>query len=221
MTYEKRYGINNMREFINAESHWYFLSHRYGFRKENPLICANRDYIWDAKAGIILYGLEDLIGEDSLNAALREFSAKWAFRNHPPYAGGNDLYKTIQKYVPDSLKYYLTDSWEKITVYDNKILEATALPLGKTDSFRVHIKFSAGKIYSDSAGKEQRAVQMNDLIEIGVFATGSHPLYLKKQWLSSGEHTMDIMVKGKPAYVGIDPYGKLIDGQSADNFKNF
>ena len=114
-------------------------------------------------------------------------------------------------------------------MYDNKVMEATSTSFGKGGLYKVHIKVSTGKTYSDSSGKEIPAVQMNDYIDIGVFGaattnkegrTQTNPLYLKKYQLTAGEHFFDIIVEERPISVGIDPYGKLIDRQPNDNIKN-
>lgn len=69
---------------------------------------------------------------------------------------------------------------------------------------------------------------MNDYIEVGIFALDSynsdgrskiHPLYLKKYKLTAGQHSIAVIVKGKPAYIGIDPYATLIDINRNDNLK--
>ena len=45
------------------------------------------------------------------------------------------------------------------------------------------------------------------------------PLYLKKHWLTPGEHVLEFVVEGKPEKAGIDPYNKLIDRIPDDNLK--
>ena len=69
---------------------------------------------------------------------------------------------------------------------------------------------------------------MNDYIDIGVFAADTkdrnefnqtNPLYLRKHKLTAGEHTITLIIKGKPERVGIDPYNKLIDRVPRDNVK--
>jgi hypothetical protein len=63
----------------------------------------------------------------------------------------------------------------------------------------------------------------------GIFAADSknkegrsqvNPLYLKKYKLNYGEHTITVIVKGKPVRLGIDPYSKLIDRNPNDNVKD-
>jgi ABC-2 type transport system permease protein len=226
MLYEKRYGQNNMKELLNSENRWYLFSHRFIFEKENPLLNASKEYVWDTKAGIIFYALQDLMGEDSLNAALREFYNAYSYRNQPPYAGSDDLLKVLKNRVPDSLQYFLSDGFERITLYDNKMLKATVSPFGNNNEFKVHLEIVVRKVYADTSGKEADAALMNDYIDIGIFTNESKdkngrtiasPLYLMKHKLSAGKHVIDVIVKGKPVRAGIDPYNKLIDKNLADN----
>ncbi len=104
---EKRYGKENMRSILQDQIWIYLMVRPRLENKEHPLIKANEWFEWGGKAGLVLYGLRDLIGEDSMNAALREFKNIYAFKTDPPFAGANNLYDCLQKHVPDSLQYYL------------------------------------------------------------------------------------------------------------------
>jgi hypothetical protein len=199
-------------------------------KKEHSLIKANEWFEWDGKAGLVLYGLRDLIGEDSMNTALREFRNTYAFKTDPPFAGANNLYAILQKHVPDSLQYYLTDTWQKITLYDNKVVEAKAEPMANKGEYKVTIKIDVSKVWIDDKGNDVVAKSMNDYMDIGIFSADSkdktgrkqtNPLYMHKYKFSEGPHTLQIIVRGKPVRVGIDPYAKLIDRIPADNIKDF
>ena len=226
---EEKYGKDNMKRFLKQELDDYLRGRANEAKKENVFINCNRAYEWYNKGSLILYGLKDLIGTDTLNKALHEFRDAYAFHPNPPYPGSNELYRYIAKHVPDSIKYYLDDTWNKITLYENKVIDAKVTPTGKKDQYMVEIKVSTNKMYADSAGNEKPAVRMNDYIDIGVFAADAAdkngrkitmPLYLKKYKLTAGEHDMKVIVKGKPVRVGIDPYVKLIDRIPDDNVKD-
>jgi ABC-2 type transport system permease protein len=225
---EKRYGKDNIKSILQDQIWIYLLVRPRLENKEHPLIKANEWFEWGGKAGFVLYGLRDLIGEDSLNAALREFRNAYAFKTDPPFAGSNNLYEYLKKHVPDSLQYYLSDTWQKITLYDNKVVEAKAEPAGNKEEYNVTIKVDVGKVWIDDKGNDIVAKAMNDYMDIGIFAaetknkegrSQTNPLYLHKYKFTAGQHVLHITVKGKPAYVGIDPYNKLIDRLSADNMK--
>jgi ABC-2 type transport system permease protein len=226
---EKRYGKDNIKSILQDQI-WLYLAVRPRLeRKEHTLIQANERFEWSGKAGLVLYGLKDLIGEDSMNAALRDFKNAYAFKTEPPFAGANNLYEYFQKHVPDSMQYYLSDSWQKITLYDNKVVEAKSEPTGKKDEYKVTIKVNVGKAWIDEKGNDIIAKNMADFIDVGIFApetknkegrNQTNPLYLHKYKFTAGLHTLQIIVKGKPVQVGIDPYAKLIDRQPGDNMKD-
>ena len=146
---EKKFGKDYMKNIIDEELSNYFWGRGRTVYDQSPIIRTTRWNELEFKAGLVLYGLRDLIGEDSLNAALHEFYTAFAYKTKPPYAGSKDLYMYIKKHVPDSLQYYLTDTWQKITFYDNKFTAATVTPLGK-NQYKVSIKADVNKTYEDS-----------------------------------------------------------------------
>ncbi|OAQ38631.1 hypothetical protein A5893_14575 [Pedobacter psychrophilus] len=226
---ERKYGRDNMKRFLKQELDGYLQGRANEAKKENLFIDCNRPYEWYQKGALILYGLRDLIGETKLNTALKEFNQRWAFKEDPPFATSHDLYNTIDKHVPDSLKYYLVDTWKKITLYENKVIDIKVEPTKIKGENKVTLKISTRKMYADSKGNEKAEPTMNDYIDIGVFAANTkdktgreitNPLYLKKYKFTPGEHTVTITVKGEPVKGGIDPYVKLIDRIPDDNIKD-
>ena len=227
---ERKFGEHNIKSILQDQLWFYLFIRRRLEEVEHPLLTADKQFEWGDKAGVALYGLRDLIGEDSLNAALRDFKDTYAFRKDPPFAGANDLYHCLQRHVPDSLQYYLTDTWEKVTLYDNKITDARAVPAGRPDEYNVTLTVQVAKAWLDAKGNDVEAKDMNDYIDIGVFAANTtnkkgrsvvNPLFFKKYKLSAGVHTIKVLVRGKPVSAGIDPDAKLVDRQPNDNMKTF
>ena len=226
MLTQKKYGKDNMKRFLKDELDQYLDGRANESKKENTFINCNRAYEWYNKGSLILYGLQDLMGEKNLNTALHSFRDSFALKENPPFPGSDDLFAFIEKYTPDSVKYYLEDTWKKITLYDNKVISSKAVSAGK-DLYDVTLTFNSNKFYADSTGKETVA-KMNDYIDIGIFGDDTvdkkgrkqvNPLYLQKYKLNAGTRTVTIRVKGKPVKAGIDPYNKLIDRIPDDNTK--
>lgn len=227
MIAKEKYGPDNVQRFLKYDLDRYLRGRANESKKENVFINCNRAYQWYQKGSIILYALQDYIGEEKLNGAIRAFRDSFGLKETPPYPGSYDLYAFIQKVVPDSLHYYLEDTWHKIALYENRVISAKSEKLDG-DRYRVTLQVKARKMYADEKGNESEAADTNDYIDIGVFAEDrvddsgkkwTQPLYLQKHKLTNGDHTITVVVQGKPVRAGIDPYNKLIDRVPEDNRK--
>lgn len=102
--------VNNLLQRKRFDYDW---GHRTNYEGENDLLHANRWYLWNAKAGLELYSLGQRMGADRLDSVLRNFLGQWAFRKEGPYAGAPDLYQALARRIPDSLRTWFRDGWEK------------------------------------------------------------------------------------------------------------
>lgn len=75
--------------------------------------------------------------------------------------------------------------------------------------------------YADGQSLEK---YFSDMIDIGVFnadpddfSTNNTVIYLEKRLIKTGENIIHLVVKKKSQFIGIDPFVKLIDRDSADN----
>ena len=103
------------------------------------------------------------------------------------YAGGipHDLYAELRAVTPDSLHPLLVDLFETITLWELRTEQATVQSAG-TGEHSVTLDVVARKVRADSVGNETE-VPMDDLVEIGVFATGeAAPIYLERHRIRSG-----------------------------------
>ncbi|MDE0561719.1 M1 family aminopeptidase, partial [Algoriphagus sp. NF] len=222
---ERKYGKDNMKRFLRQELDNYLSGRSNESKKENTFINCNRPYQWYSKGALILYGLRDLIGPEAMDSALYKFNQDWGLKEEPPFPGSVDLYNYLAEATPDSLMYYLDDTWKRITLYNNKAEEVTASKVND-EEYDVTIKFTSQKLYADETGRETPAEYEGDYIDIGIFAEDDqdedgkdrvNPLYVAKYKIKPGESSLTIRVKGEPAKAGIDPYNKLIDRIPDDN----
>ncbi|HEV2620967.1 MAG TPA: M1 family aminopeptidase [Frateuria sp.] len=221
MVMKHRYGPDQMRKFLKYELDKYLMSRATETVAEEPLArVENQQYIHYNKGSLVFYALQDYVGEDAFDAVLRRFLLDWQFRG-PPYPDSQDFMDVLARSLDSKWKGLLDDLFWKITLFDNRISEASAvkLPDGR---YRVTLKVHAGKVYVDGRGKETPA-EPDVPVDIGVFAapTGKgldgKPLYLEKRLLPAGDSTITLTVAGVPAEAGIDPYNELIDRVSGDN----
>ncbi|MEZ4991591.1 MAG: M1 family aminopeptidase [Saprospiraceae bacterium] len=226
MVLKKRYGEAVMPKFLKYELNSYLTGRANEGKFEKTLLDNDTQaYVWYRKGANIMYTLQDYLGEDSLNLAFQHFLQDYALRNEPPYATSLDWYRYMQEVTPDSLQYFLKESFETITLYENRAVTATATP---TDDgrYRVKMTIDTKKLTYDGNGNETGQPTEASLIEIGIFGpdgknqygmTEKHPLYLRKHWLEPGQHQIEIVVDELPVKAGIDPYNKLIDRITDDN----
>lgn len=150
----------------------------------------------------------------------------------------------IRSYTPDSLQYTITDMFETITLYDNKIIKAENQVL-EDDKHKVKFTAQVAKYRSDEKGKpiyddmygstlsteidgeEIESLHLADYIDVGIYTEEEIDgkkqeklIYLKKYKIQEILTDFEIEVNQKPTRVGIDPLNKLIDRNSNDNRKS-
>jgi ABC-2 type transport system permease protein len=221
MVMKQKYGATQMRKFLKYELDAYLAGRGTEKVAEEPLAkVENQQYIHYRKGSLVFYALQDYVGEAVLNKMLKQFLIDKGFQQ-PPYTTSKEFMDALGRAVDSKWKPLLDDLFWNITLFDNRITDATAkkLPDGQ---YQVTMKVHTGKVYVDGTGKETDAPP-DTPIEIGVFAAPAHagldgkPLYLQKRMLPSGDSTITVTVDGKPFDAGIDPYNELIDRVSADN----
>lgn len=160
-----------------------------------------------------MHALNKYIGEDSLNHALSRFIHEHAFKG-APYPTTLDLVASIRQSTPDSLQYFVTDAFDKITLYDNKVTEATAQK--QSEGYVVNLTVDSKKYYADSTGKET-AVPGSNYIEIGVYKDKNTLATVSMYRLDTGINKLSIPLSEQPYKVVVDPRLLLIDKKLSDN----
>lgn len=224
MVMEKEYGRGQMRRFLRYELDRYLSSRGSEKIEELPLVrVENQQYIHYRKGSLVFYRLRDEIGEEALNRALKRFLQDKGYQESP-FTTSAELLGYIRAEAPADKQALITDLFEKIVFYDNRVLEAKARqrPDGQWD---VTMKLHLAKMEADGKGKES-ARAYDEPVEIGVFARAKGAkeadekvLLLEKRKLSGDNPVLTVTVKEKPFEVGVDPYNKMIDRVPRDNRK--
>ena len=74
-----------------------------------------------------MYALQDYIGEERVSQALAAFVKDYAFKG-PPYPTSVDLVNYLRKVTPPEFQYLYEDSFENITIFDNRAVSAQLQP---------------------------------------------------------------------------------------------
>lgn len=226
MVMEKEFGKQAMKKFLKYEMNQYLQGRAREGKKERPLMLVeNQQYIHYNKGSIVMYALKDYIGEDSLNAALAKYVKAVAYQE-PPYTNSIEFINYLKAATPDSLKYIITDMFETITLYENKVSKCSYSKT-KEGKYLVKISIDTKKMKADSIGK-LKDVMPNDWIDVGVFGTKEingkkteTELYIAKRKIDKNKMDIELIVDEEPVKCGIDPYNKLIDRTPDNNTKSF
>jgi ABC-2 type transport system permease protein len=224
MVMEKEYGRDKLRRFLRYELDRYLRDRGSELIEEQPLFrVENQQYIHYRKGSLVFYRLRDEIGEAPLNRALKRFLQDKAYQQ-PPYTHSRELLDYIRAEAPADKQALITDLFEKIVFYDNRVTDAKAVKRadGRWD---VTMKLHLAKLEADGKGKEH-ARAYDEPVEIAVFARApgakeadERVLFTEKRFLQGSDPTVTITVQEKPFDVGVDPYNKMIDRVSRDNRK--
>ncbi len=207
-----------MKEFLKYDMNRYLQGRSAETVKELPLYkVENQGYIHYGKGAVILYALQDYIGEDAVNSALRNFLND--FKYTTPYPTSLDFLTYLEPQVPDSLNFLIDDWFKKITLYDNRLknAEVTELDNGK---FEVSMDIEAYKIEADTLGNETR-VAWKDWVDVGFFADDAEEelIFEKRVKFDTTNFTLSFELDQKPAKAAIDPRRILIERVYSDNIK--
>ena len=224
MVMKHRDGDDKIRRFLKYELDTYLRS-RGGERiEELPLDrVENQAYIHYRKGAVVMYLLQDRLGEERVNAMLRQLLDRYRFKSQP-YARSTDLVNGFLSLARTPAEHQLVlDLLDRITIFDFKTKSATA-SRQSDGTWLTTLTIDASKAYADGKGAETTA-PLNDRINVGLFAArpgigafaSSDVISLIREPVRSGEQTIRMLSKRKPAFAGIDPYNTYIDRNSDDN----
>jgi ABC-2 type transport system permease protein len=169
-----------------------------------------------------MYALQNYVGEQKLNTAIRAYLEKTRFSG-PIYTNSLEFAEYLYSAVPDSLSYLFRDMFQEICLYENYVKELKYKKM-PDNTYQVTLTVGSAKYYADNVGK-LTAVPVNDYIDIGIFkkaddkgSSSERSVLLQRIRMDKPEKTFQFIVKEEPVSAGIDPYLLLID-RSPDNNK--
>lgn len=208
-----------MRQFLKYDHERYLRGRSQETDVERPLYkVENQSHIHYGKGSVILFALQDYIGEDSVNAALHDFLMEWAYKG-PPYPNSLDFLKHLENRVPDSLSFLIDDWFKEITLYDHRLNQATYTQRGD-GKYEVTLEVYAQKVKADTLGNESYQ-DPNDWVYIGLFADDDEKdLMLEKRVkFDQKEMSFTLVVDSLPVKAAVDPRRVLIERIYSDNIR--
>ena len=224
MVMKHTYGEDKIRRFLQFELDNYLRSRGQEGIEEQPLFrVENQGYIHYRKGSLVMYLLQERLGEAAVNRALRGLLARYRFHG-APYPRSLDLIQLLrQEATTPEQQALITDLFERITVFDLKVDQPTAVrrPDGRWD---VTVTVEAHKFYAGGRGEESEA-PLNDRIEVGLFTAlpghgtfdRSNVVLMERRPIRGGRQVLRFIAARRPTHAGVDPYNFYIDRNSDDN----
>lgn len=224
MVMKSLYGEDKIRRFLKYELDRYLNSRGSEAIEELPLNrVEDQGYIHYRKGAVVMYLLQDRLGEARVNPMLAALLDRYRFKSQP-YASSTDLVEGFKSLARNEKERQLVvDLLQKITLYDLQVRSASVRETAAGD-FETTITVEAAKFYADGEGREM-TTELDDDIDIGMFTArpglaefdAADVLHMQRYAIRSGSQELVIVTDERPDYVGIDPYNKYIDRNSDDN----
>jgi aminopeptidase N len=224
MVMKKLYGKDKIRRFLKYELDNYLSGRKGDAIGEQPLYrVENQGYVHYRKGSLVMYLLQERLGEAAVNRALARFIQTWKFKGAPFHRSVDLITELRKEATTPEQQALITDLFEKITIYDLKAKEAKTAKLAN-GLWQTSISIEAAKYYADAKGNEKSA-PLAESIEIGLFggrpgigAFGKNDVVsIERKPVKNGVQTIVVTSKIKPKFAGVDPYNFYIDKNSDDN----
>jgi len=214
MTLRRSLGSTAMRRYLRQDLRAYLLGRATATGREVPLVQAGPDaWLAQRKGGLALYLLQDELGEERVNAVLRELLRRQAAPGAPA-ARAVDLVAALRAVAPPAKAYLVHDLFDAIVLYENRADSASARR--RSDGkYEVVLRTSAIKL--QAGGALEQELTLADTIEFGVDDRDGNPLVRERHLVRGREQAHTFIVDAQPGRAGIDPDHKLIDKKPADN----
>jgi aminopeptidase N len=129
MVLREKYDDDKVQQFLKLQLEDYKEAKLKSSKEELPLaLVENEDHIYYNKGAVAMYELQEILGEEKINRALKNFLKDWQSFNNPGkpsrYATTLDLISYFREVAPESVQGSLTDLLEKVKPIDeNRFLQ--------------------------------------------------------------------------------------------------
>lgn len=118
MVFKEKYPDEKVQQFLKLQREQYREAALKLKKEEPPLaLVENESHIYYNKGALNMYELQERIGEENINRALKNFLEDWRSFNNPRkphrYSTTRDLIPYFREVTPDSLQYVVTDLLER------------------------------------------------------------------------------------------------------------
>lgn len=226
MTLEQSYDQGMVARFLRQSVKRYNVDRNSSNFAEVPLIRSRQetDYVHYWKGAPVIYGIKEMIGEQAMNQALRDYYAKWVFASGP-YPTTLDLLEELRAQTPPEYQDTLTDYFERILMHDLSVTDAAVEQLSD-GRYKVTATIRTRKLERTPEGAETE-VAIHEPLQLVVVDDEINRsdrynagwLAEHRQWITAEETTVEFIVDEVPAAIIVDPNHNFIERNLDDNVR--
>lgn len=215
---EKLYGKYSNNKELKQSIGIYLRNRTRSPEAEKPLYSVGfRPMIYYPKGLHSMTALRALIGEDSINTALRRFIKK---HSHPRYPTSLDLLNEFYAVADSSQFAVIDDLFKRVVFHDFKIDSASTRE--ENGMFTTEVHLHALKFVLNEVTNTEFEEIISDHIELAAYSgfpqiENDNMLAITTVHLNKKTQTVSITTAEKPAYISIDPNMLRIDRNTEDN----
>jgi len=210
MIMKEVYGDKVARNFVNYEMGRYFSGRARESEQEMPLYRSHNGqrYLDYSKGVVALYALQNTIGENKVNQALKMLIEQHAYPNNP--ATSLDLINLLYRVAPDYKEYI--DHWFKRMTYVESAIDKARYHLLANDKYEVELAFSFIKKQVGDMGNDSE-INTNQSVEVGITVETENGIknITREVQVQSGENQLKFEIENKPLEIEIDPRSLLLN----------
>ncbi len=200
MVLKKAHGREQVGQSLAYELDLYLSGRTTVTGAEPPVVKAESDqpFLFYRKGAIVLYAIEELLGEQTMNAALRNLIREQGGPNHKPTTA--HLLQHLHAVAKPEERKFIDEWLNDVVLYDVKLESAVA------NGSKVTLRVSASK---ERANGER--LPFDEMLEIAV---GDH---VAKYRVKDGTQEIKVRVAGEAHFAEIDPLNTRVDRNRFDN----
>ncbi|MEM9276266.1 MAG: peptidase [Cyanobacteria bacterium P01_F01_bin.143] len=218
MLYQRSRRTKEQQRFAKKQQMQYFFRGlgKIDFKEPALTNVYNEFPIARDKGGMIFDQVEDIIGQEALITAIREFLEENSYQA-PPYATVIDLLDKILAQAEESDRPVIAELFNRVVTYQVGISDAVYQPISD-NKYQVTLDIEAQKIYTEELGK-QEITSLDLPVTIILEDEKGNEIYRAKHQVDGQQATVELVVDKVPSRSAIDPDYVLPSAFLQDNFK--
>ncbi|KAA9346710.1 ABC transporter permease/M1 family aminopeptidase [Larkinella humicola] len=216
----KRYGKMILRPYFQGDKNFYFAS-RHQSEAELPLVVTeNQPFAGYQKGGLVLCRIQEQMGEEHFNRALRQLLTDHTYPRKKPKP--DDLVQALKREATEEQRRLIDEVLRSVVTNALSIRVLSCKSLANRQ-FALTLEVNLAKTEPGNGGKPV-VLPPDDAWEIAVFdqpsdewTAATKPVYSRKYRFAKPRTIVQLTIAKKPKAVAIDPYGYALDENSQNN----